>query len=283
MLEGSRVKFLLENDKLSLVPVSELNNKKTVGIIGGMGPEATADIYLKIIKLYQKRFGAKLDSDYPRIIIDSVPIPDVINDFENKEKTLSILEKSAKNLEFSGADFIIVTCNTVSSLLTYIENEVSIPIINLIEEVKNKILDKSYKKVGLLSTSNTIKSGIYNLFLEKFGIETIYPNQKSQSKLDEIILNIMSGIKQKKDKIEIVKIIKELISQGSEAIILGCTELPLIIESYDDVDFFNTNQILAEIAVEKSLNGQGSVKASIGICGTSGSGSIPGSGPKKRR
>ena len=281
MLEGSRVKFLLKNNELILVPISEVNNKKTIGIIGGMGPEATADIYLKIIKLYQERFGAKLDRDYPRILIDSIPIPDVINNFENKEKTLSILEKSAKNLESSGADFIIVACNTVSLLLPYLENEVSIPIINIVEEVKNKILEKDYKKVGLLSTSNTIKSGVYKSLLEKFGIETINPTQESQSKINEIILNIMSGRKLKSDKNKIIKIIKELISQGTEAIILGCTELPLIMENYDGVELFNTNQILAEIAAEKSLkNGQGGVKASTEVCETSRLGSIPNSGPK---
>ena len=198
MLEGSRVKFLLKSNKLILVPV--LVDKKTIGIIGGMGPEATADIYLKIIKLYQKRFGTKLDSDYPRILIDSIPIPDVINDFENKEKTLSILEQSARNLESLGVDFIIIACNTVSSFIPYLEKKISIPIINIVEEVKNKILEKGYRKVGLLSTSNTFKSGVYGSLLEESGIKTIYPTQKSRSKINGIILNVMSGKKLKRDK-----------------------------------------------------------------------------------
>ena len=249
-----------------------------------MGPEATADIYLRIIKLYQKQFGAKFDSDYPRILVDSIPIPNTIENFENRDQTLSILSQSAKNLESSGADFIIVTCNTVFSLLPYVEKEISIPIINIIEEVKKRVLEKCNRKVGLLSTFNTIKSGIYGRLFENSGIEIIYPDQKSQSKINEIILNIMSGMKLEKDRNEIVKIIKELISAGSESIILGCTELPLLVKNSNDIDTINTNQIIAEVAVELSLkNGQGSVKASIEVCGTSGSGSIPTLALRKKR
>ena len=248
LLEGSRVKFLLKDDKLTLIPIE--SDKNTIGIIGGMGPEATADVYLRIIKLYQKEFGAKLDRDYPRILIDSIPIPDVIESFENKEKTLSFLKRSAKNLESSGADFIIIACNTVSSFVPKLKNEVSIPIINIVEEIRNKILEGNYKRVGLLSTSNTIKSGIYESLLEKSKTEIIYLNQNLQSKINEIILNIMSGKKLNTDRNRIERIIKKLVYQGSDAIILGCTELPLLIESYDGVSLLNTNQILAEIAVK---------------------------------
>ena len=94
------------------------NNKfKTVGILGGMGPEATASLYLEIVKIFQKKFNAKYDKDFPPFFIYSSPIPDVVENQFNEEILIKLLQEGAKKIESAGANFMVVACNTVQKYL----------------------------------------------------------------------------------------------------------------------------------------------------------------------
>jgi len=90
----------------------ENTKKKIIGVLGGMGPEATAELYLRIVKIFQQRFGAKYDDDFPEMILLNLPIPDVVEGLKSPEKTLKILVNGAKKLESIGVNFIVMPCNT---------------------------------------------------------------------------------------------------------------------------------------------------------------------------
>ena len=99
--------------KTELPPVLNMNKYKKIGILGGMGPEATADLYMKIVKYFQKNYGARYDKDFPEFFINSVPIPDVVESMENEKNVLFMLLSATKLLQKDGCDFIVIACNSV--------------------------------------------------------------------------------------------------------------------------------------------------------------------------
>ncbi|HHW17710.1 MAG TPA: amino acid racemase [Firmicutes bacterium] len=226
--------------------------KKTIGILGGMGPEATCDLFLKIIK----STPARKDQDHIRVIIDSNPeIPD---------RTAYILGKgtdprpyliaTAKNVEKAGASFIAIPCNTAHYFYDDIRSAVSIPVLHIMEEVARSVKGK-VKKAGLLASTGTVKTGLYERALNEVGIEMTVPEGRDQDKVMEAIYLVKAG------KLEEAKAIaleqgKLLVSQGVEVVIAGCTEIPLILRDGDlPVTVIDATKILAEACVREALAG----------------------------
>jgi len=183
-----------------------------------MGPEATIDLYSRIIKIWQKN-GAKYDSDFPEILILNLPLPDIVENPENN-KIKQMLLKGVKKLESAGSSFIAIPCNSACFFIQDMRKSVSIPIISIPELVKGE-------KLGLLGTEFTIK----NLYKN-----TISPTKKQQKQITKIIMNILSGKKSQQDKKVLTRIIQDLKSKGAKKVILGCTELPLLIKRSDVID-----------------------------------------------
>jgi len=221
---------------------------KTIGILGGMGPEASAHLYLRIIQFFQKEYGAIYDCDFPEIIIVNLPIPDVVEHPREENKVREMLINAVIKLERFGADFIAIPCNTVTYYFPEMQNAVSIPIINIIKETTNEVLKSGIKKVGLLGTEMTIKSNIYSNVLKNIQILTL--NKTEQKETTKIILNILAGRKLDKDREKLTQFIQKLKDLGAEKVILGCTELPLAIKSNNDV--LDTLEILAKSTVERA-------------------------------
>ena len=225
--------------------------KKIVGIIGGMGPLATSDLFNKIIKYTD----ANKDSEHIHILIDNnTSIPDRSKFILNGgESPLNEIVSSAKKLENAGADFLIIPCNTSHYLYDEIIKKVNIPIVNMIDEVAKYLEKNNIKKVGLLATTGTIKSGIYKKHLDLHNIETIIPNEEEQ----EIVMSfIYDEIKSKTDNYDlnkILKVVESLKNKGSEALILGCTELPIALnEKNTNMKCVDSTLILALKAIEES-------------------------------
>jgi aspartate racemase len=227
--------------------------EKVIGILGGMGPEATIDLFYKIIKFTP----AEKDQDHLRIIIDNNPkIPDrtaaILGTGENP---LPILQKTAKNLEKAGADFIIIPCNTAHYFLSQIQKSVKIPILNMIEEtaLETKKRIPQIKKVGLLASNGVYKAGIYNQYFKKYNIEVIFPEEKDKEKVMKVIYAVKAGNLSEEVKKSIISIAQRLIDKGAEAIIAGCTEIPLILKEKNfSVPLIDPTQVLAKVAVEKA-------------------------------
>ena len=227
--------------------------EKIIGILGGMGPAATSDLLSRIIKLTK----AKKDQEHIRVIIDNNPkIPDRSQAiFEKGESPVPALIESGKMLELARADFIIIPCNTAHFFYDELKGRLKIPIVHMIREVAKKIHKEfpAVRKAGLLSTQGTIKAGLYQKELRAFGIEVIKPNERVQDMVTEAIFGaegIKCGCLEGKSKKLIYNAIDNLINNGAELIIGGCTEIPLVVDLKTvALPFINSNQVLAEAAV----------------------------------
>lgn len=232
-----------------------MKQKKTIGILGGMGPAASAELYFRIIKTAQQNYHAVQDCDYPPIVIHSVPLDGFTEkglvEFDLVKKQLI---SSVKKLESSGADLIIIACNTVHYYFSEMQAVVKVPILNLIDETVAVVARAKISKVGILASDSTIKLGLYENKLNKKGIQSILPNSSQQKRLDKIILNVMKGVNDGPERRVLLAIIADYINQGAQGIVIGCTELPLVFRDVKiSIPVFDSLEILAQAAVRHSL------------------------------
>lgn len=224
---------------------------KTVGIIGGLGPETTAKFYMQIISLCQKRNKVSR----PSILISNVPMPFALEEKfikhgKSKKEFLSLLINSARQLEKGGADFIVIPCNTAHVFINEIRTSVNIPVLSIVDETTNILNKKGVKKIGLLSTPATIKN---KLFDKKLGV--VLPNKTEQKQMGVIINNLINNHKTLKDKQELFRI-ADAVSEKSDAILLACTDLQLLIpeNKRNKIEIFDTMKILADATTRKLLS-----------------------------
>ncbi|HUX36207.1 MAG TPA: amino acid racemase [Candidatus Paceibacterota bacterium] len=230
-------------------------NKKTIGILGGMGPAASANLYLKIIKTAQKMYGAEQDTDFPPMFIYNLPLSGFDETgFAKPTLVREQLIDGVKKMEKTGSDFVIVACNTVHYFYDDMQKAVKIPIISIVEETAKAVSEDGSKIVGLLSSESTNKLGIYHKILDNHGIKTLSVGEEEQKSLNKIILHVMSGTQGSDDKKSINKIIADLRSRGAESAILGCTELPLAFGQEDtNIKLFDSTQIITDSALKLAL------------------------------
>jgi len=226
-------------------------SEKVVGILGGMGPEATVDFFAKVIALTP----AKRDQDHLRIIINNNPkILDRTEAILTKDESLfPILVKTAKNLERAGVDFIVIPCNTVHYFYEDLVREVSIPILHMIREVVYAVKASlpRCKRLGLIATTGTIISNLYQKEFLKVGGEVIVPDPQCQAKVMDAILRIKASHEKDRARKELIKAANLLIERKVQALILGCTEVTLVIKTRDfPVPVFDSTKILAEATVK---------------------------------
>ena len=227
--------------------------EKIIGILGGMGPEATIDLFHKIVKLTP----AKKDQEHLRVIIDNNPkIPDRTRAIlYGGENPLPELIKTAQNLERAGADFIIIACNTAHYYLPEIQKTVNITIFSIMQETALYIhhVFPSMKQISLFATEGTIHTGLYQSYLDNFTIETLIPSPTEQKGLMEIIYGVKSGQDLNILKKQIIEIAGLQINKGSQAIIAGCTEIPLVLKDGDiSIPVIDPTLILAKKAVKEA-------------------------------
>jgi len=231
-------------------------SEKTVGIIGGMGPEATVDVFAKMVAATPSR----RDQDHLRIIIDNNPkIPSRFKFIMGRgENPLPYLIEMAKKLERYGADFLLIPCNAAHHFYDQIQKEVGIPILHISEETRKYIRSMKQKpqKVGLMASGSTVVAGVYQRVFEGFRIELVLPNPKDQQVVSEAIYSFKKGMRTKRLEKRLMNVAHSLAKTGAEAIILGCTELPVILKGVkSSVQFIDANEVLARAAVKKARQG----------------------------
>lgn len=233
-----------------------MNNMKPkiIGVLGGMGPESTAIFYHALIQQCQKQYGAQYDQDYPEVFIYNLPIPDVVEGLAQPEETLAQLIKGAQKIDTIGVDFMVMPCNTAHYFYPGMAKSISIPFICIFLATAKKIKSKGYKRVGFLATETTIKYKSYDKDFEKNNVELILPDQADQESLTKIIMNILAGHKLNSDKEQMKQIIERLKAKGAEAVVLACTDLPILLKQEDvDIEVFDTVEILAEATVQYAI------------------------------
>jgi len=234
-----------------------IRGEKKIGILGGMGPEATADLFEKIIK----HTNALKDQDHFRIIIDNNPkIPDrtpaVLG---TGESILPSMVETAKKLKKAGADFIVIPCVTAHYFLSGLREEVDIPIISIVDELVHEMETNfsQVRKVGLISTTGTIKGKVFQRKIEETGRELLVPSEQDQKTLVMEAIYGKAGIKAGYTNLEnkkmVVKAAEGLMKRGAQGIIAGCTEIPLVLKKEDiPVPLFDTLLILAKAAIREA-------------------------------
>jgi aspartate racemase len=227
---------------------------KSVGIIGGLGPETTSEFYLDIIFSTYKQDKEQR----PGVIISSVPLPyqieaDLIERNKGSERYIPYLTTEAKRLEKAGTDFLVMPCNSLHVFIEEIRESVSIPVLSIIEETVKFIKEKDYKRVGIISTSATIQNKLYENAFKDAGIVYETPDDFQQAKMGKIILNLVTGQQRNEDREELIKIIDTFDNKDVDCVALACTDLQLLIPKHKNLPIFDTMKILAESTVREIL------------------------------
>ena len=229
--------------------------KKKIGIVGGLSPESTVSYYLYITRNYADRFG---NYDYPEIIIYSVNL-EKYHQWRRLDRWDLIIDDIAscfQKLKNAGADFGLIATNTMHKVFKQVADIVDLPLINIIDETALKAKELGISTTGLLGTIYTMSDGFYQERLSKFDINTLVPNPDQQEVVHKIIVDeLVRGHFLKKSKNRYIDIIQDLVARGAKGIILGCTEIPLLIKKEDvDIQLFDTAIIHAEAALKVALN-----------------------------
>jgi len=227
---------------------------KIIGLIGGTTWVSTLEYYRIINETIKEKLGGVHSA---HCILYSVDFDEFIlkNEGKWKDITGSFID-IAKKLEKVGADFIIICANTMHKIADEIQNSVNIPLLNIVDVTAEKIVERGLKKVGLLGTKYTMEDDFYKQRLkQRFNIEAIVPESEEREIINKIIFDELTyDIIRQSSRQKYVKIINKLVLNGAEGIILGCTEIPLLIKKNDvNIPIFDTTSIHAKAAVEYAL------------------------------
>lgn len=227
---------------------------KLLGLIGGISWLSTAEYYKNLNKGINEKLGGL---NYARCIIYSFNFADIKknNDANDWDSTLKMLTEAGTHLKNSGAEAIILCANTMHVIADKFEENIGLPLIHIATATAEEIRKKDLKKVGLLGTKYTMELDFFTSKLLNKGIETIIPGSDDREFIDAIIYGELNkGIFKSETKVKLLSIINELIDEGAEGIVFGCTEIPLLITQEDvAVPVFDTGLIHANAAVEFSL------------------------------
>ena len=204
--------------------------KKTIGIIGGMGPLATADLFEKIVG----HTKAACDQEHLHVVIDSnTNIPDrTAALLHGGADPLPELTGSARRLEAMGADVLIMPCNTAHSYYDGISAAVSVPVLHMVRLTAQALVERGVKKAGLLATDGTVQTGIYQKSFAGSGVELLTPDEAGQRAVMEMIYQGVKAGDMGFDARPARQAMERLLAAGAEVLILGCTELPLAVKLY---------------------------------------------------
>ncbi len=225
---------------------------KTIGMIGGMSWESTTSYYKLINEGVKNSLGGLHSA---KICLYSVDF-DEIDELQRKgrwDETAEILSKAAKSVEAGGADFILICTNTMHKVASEIEATISIPLLHIADTTAEKLIFDNVKRVGLLGTQFTMEQSFYKGRLtEKYGIEVIIPKVQQQKIVHNVIYSeLCLGKIKESSRQQYLEIINQLHEQGAEAIILGCTEIPILVQQqHTSVPLYDTTEIHAAQAVK---------------------------------
>lgn len=227
---------------------------RTAGIIGGLGPETTAEFYLSVL------FGAQQQSPVarPPVLIWNVPLPFAIEEefilkATGAEQYLPYLTDAAQRLEKGGADFLVMPCNSLHVFIQDIRTSVRIPVLSILEETTNFLQAKGVRRVGLLATPATIISGMYDQPMQEAGITPVLPDGLAQARIGKLIHHLVQSRHTNRDRDAFQDIVSNIARKNVHDIILACTDLQLLLPELPGVRINDTMKILAEATVREIL------------------------------
>ncbi|MCM2459423.1 amino acid racemase [Pseudomonas sp. CG7] len=222
-------------------------SNKIVGVIGGMGPEATVDLMGKVISLTP----AKDDSDHIRMLVDCNPqIPSRIKALVEKtgDSPAATMINMAKSLEAFGADFLVIPCNTAHYYHAEVAGAIDIPVLNMLEVTVEHILEKhtSAQKVGVLASTAVIQLKLYEKILVRHAVEVLAPAPAEQKKIMDSIRQIKAGVKTSLVLKPLMDAISFYEAQGADCIVIACTEISVVAADLkSNVSLYDASYLLA--------------------------------------
>lgn len=229
---------------------------KTIGMLGGMSWESTSTYYRALNEGIKSELGGLHSAKICMVSVDF----DEIEKLQHRgdwEQTAHILAEAAKSVEAGGADFLLICTNTMHKVAAEIEQAISIPILHIADATAQKLVADNVSCVGLLGTRFTMEQEFYkNRLTEQFGIKVIVPEADDRSLVHQVIYDeLCLGIINDESRSSYLQIIERLKQQGAEAVILGCTEIALLVQqSQTEVRLYDTTEIHAQQAVALAVS-----------------------------
>jgi aspartate racemase len=230
---------------------------KTIGLIGGMSWESSLEYYRIVNEQVKQKLGGLHSAQCLMYSVDFFEIEAMQHQGNWKEATKQMID-AAKRLEKGGADFVIICTNTMHKTADDVAASIGIPLLHIADATAEKIQPFGYRKVGLLGTRFTMEEDFYKGRLkDKYGLDILIPDERDRKIVHDIIYKeLCLGKINSLSKEQYIRIISQLVSKGAEAVILGCTEITLLVQQKDvKIPLFDTTRIHAEAAVEFSING----------------------------
>ncbi len=229
---------------------------KKIGLIGGMSWESSLEYYRIINEAVKQRLGGLHSAESIMYSVDFDEI-EKLQSQGNWQELTKVMIDSAQKLEKAGADLVIICTNTMHKMAGEVQNSINIPLLHIADATAEKIKEKGCNKVGLLGTRFTMEEDFYKgRLIEKHGLKVIVPNSEERQIVHDIIYNeLCLGEIKETSKEQFKKVIENLVKNGADGVILGCTEIPLLIKQENvKVLLFDTTKIHAEYAVDYAIN-----------------------------
>ena len=229
---------------------------KTIGMLGGMSWESSIEYYRIINQVTRQRLGGLHSANLVMVSVDFAPI-ELLQSQDRWEEAAILLAASARQVQAAGADFLLIATNTMHKVYPQIQAALDIPVVHIADATAHKIREAGLERIGLLGTIYTMQQDFYKGRLqEQYGLEIIVPGESDQRQVNQVIFEELVLGKIREESREMYsQVIQGLIAMGAQGIILGCTEIPLIVNPEDfDVPIFDTTHIHAETAVDIALN-----------------------------
>ncbi len=230
---------------------------KVIGLIGGMSWESSLEYYRIINETTKEKLGRFHSAKSLMYSVDFEEI-EILQHQGKWDKATELMINAAQRVEKGGADLVIICTNTMHKMAEEVQKSIKIPLLHIADATAEEIKKQGLKKVGLLGTKFTMEEDFYKGRLsEKFGLEVIIPNEEERQLIHNILYSeLCLGEIKSQSKEKFIRIIKNLAAGGAEGVILGCTEIPLLISQEDcEVPLFDTTRIHARFAVEYALKG----------------------------
>lgn len=228
-----------------------LMNKQIIGVIGGMGPQASYEFYRLLIDGARHRYGARNNDEYPEILLDSLPVPDFLSDMSQMEIAAAMLEDRVRKMTAYGASIITMACNTACILADRIQSQTPVRFVSVVDEVIKKV-ESSHASVLLLASPTSLRLGLYQLQFARLGIFYVVPEQKDFSEIEFIIRGVIEGENRDMLMHKLVRLAERYVAINSiNAVVLGCTELPLVFPTNYRIPVYSSLSILAESILKR--------------------------------
>ena len=228
---------------------------KTIGIIGGLAWQSSAELYRIINELVNEKLGGQHSCKCVMYSVDLDPIL-ILRDEENWDELANTIEDAIKRVEAAGADFTVIVSNTMHKTVDVIKERVSKPILHIADVTAQAVIEKGFKTVGLMGTKFTLTQDFYKSKMERdYGIKILVPDKEDIEFIHHVIYEELDfSIFSPESSRRFVEIIEKMGRRGAEGVILGCTEIPLLVkQEQTDIPLFDTTTLLAKAAVREAL------------------------------